>query len=311
MEASPRWSTVLLATLVAFFVLPHIASAQTSWHQALLEERQEKDQWLREAKVSPLTAIGQRVMTSGMAVRATLPSDTLLLGHPSADVGIPALELTWRQQDGAVYARIPMGGDFRLHGRAIGPVPTELRHGDVIHAERFRLTVYWNERGARVMAFDPQHPKRRAFNGLDWFAPDSAWRVTARVKRAAQQDTVVMATSLGLEKQYLRHSQLHFTAPDGSEQALTLFVPAMAPESYGFLPFTDATSGEQTYGGGRYLDFEELPEVGGTLVVDFNRAYNPYCAYTSHYNCPVPPPENTLEVHVKAGERRYDTARNR
>ena len=113
-----------------------------------------------------------------------------------------------------------------------------------------------------------------------------------------------MTTSLGLRKFYVRHALLHFCAPDGSEQTLTLFRPSSGAE-YGFVPFTDATSGVETYGAGRYMDVE-IPASGvESMILDFNRAYNPYCAYTHYYNCPIPPSENALSIEVKAGEKAY------
>jgi hypothetical protein len=68
-----------------------------------------------------------------------------------------------------------------------------------------------------------------------------------------------------------------------------------------FLPFMDATSGDETYGAGRYLEIEPLP--GGKLLVDFNMAYNPYCAYNEYWSCPIPPKENRLSVPIEAGEK--------
>jgi uncharacterized protein (DUF1684 family) len=72
-------------------------------------------------------------------------------------------------------------------------------------------------------------------------------------------------------------------------------------KKYLFIPFRDLTSGKESYGGGRYID-TEIP-AGETLILDFNRAYNPYCAYSHRYSCPIPPEENTLKVEIRAGEK--------
>ena len=74
-------------------------------------------------------------------------------------------------------------------------------------------------------------------------------------------------------------------------------------KNYLFLPFTDETNYNQTFGGGRYLDFEITDIVGNKLILDFNKCYNPYCAYAGGFNCPIPPKENDLKVKIKAGEK--------
>ncbi len=81
-----------------------------------------------------------------------------------------------------------------------------------------------------------------------------------------------------------------------------------AYKNYLFLPFTDLTSGNRSYGGGRYLDFLMEDIKSNTLIIDFNKAYNPYCAYTTGYNCPIPPRENDLPVAIPAGEMEYSKA---
>jgi hypothetical protein len=74
-------------------------------------------------------------------------------------------------------------------------------------------------------------------------------------------------------------------------------------EDYLFLPFTDLTNGDESYGGGRYIDLKVSDS--DTIIIDFNKAYNPYCAYNHKYSCPIPPAENTLSVEIKAGVKKY------
>jgi uncharacterized protein (DUF1684 family) len=76
-------------------------------------------------------------------------------------------------------------------------------------------------------------------------------------------------------------------------------------KDYLFVPFGDATSGFTSYGGGRYMDFRLQDIKNNQLIIDFNKAYNPYCAYTTGYNCPIPPKENLLTVAIPAGEKNY------
>lgn len=299
---TPHRILATLALVVAGFWSGAVHAGE--YADSLVQARAENDHAIKNELIGPFTAIGQASLHSGKAMRVAMYPDTVLLGHPTADVGIPTLEVTWKQDEGVVYLRTPLGGHFEVRHSAIGPVPTTYAPGDTIFAGRFLLQVYRGAATARIMVFDPQYPAREQFHGLAWFDPDPAWRVEATVEPVADPDTVAMTTSLGLTKFYVRHSRLTFTAPAGETAALTLFVPASGAD-YGFLPFTDATTGDQTYGGGRYLDVEPPAEGVKTVVIDFNSAYNPYCAYTHFYNCPIPPAENNLDVAVTAGEKAY------
>ncbi len=296
-----RFNPVLLTIVLLSFSCMACASA---YEDSLRADRAKEDEWVREGTITPFTAIGQALLRDGQAVRVALAADTLLLDKPTADVGLPTIEVLWQSSTGKVFVRTPLGGQFRIGRKLVGPVPMEYAAGDTIRAGRFLLQVYFNAAGGRVMAFDPKYTLRRTFTGLHWFDPDPAWRVTARVELIAHGDTVTMPTSLGLRKHYVRSALLHFSAPGGSDQTLTLFRPASG-EEYGFIPFTDATTGVETYGSGRYLDVTLPDTAASTLELDFNRAYNPYCAYTHYYNCPISPTENALSVPVKAGEKSY------
>ena len=139
---------------------------------------------------------------------------------------------------------------------------------------------------------------RGRFLGLQYFEPDVRWMVTATLERAAVPDTVRFVTSQRTFDTFLRIGKARFEL-EGESLALSVF--ESLEERHLFLPFTDLTTGKQTYGAGRYLDPELA--VDGTLTLDFNRAYNPYCAYDASWVCPVPPPENHLEIDVRAGER--------
>ncbi len=152
--------------------------------------------------------------------------------------------------------------------------------------------------------------ERDTFEGLRYFPPDPSLRVLARVEPFQQRDRVTMQTSDGMQRPFERYARLHFSV-DGQPLQLTAYrTPSGDPEESLFIPFRDALAGRETYGAGRYLDVEtdELErEPDGTTVVplDFNLAYNPYCAYDEHFSCPIPLVENTLPVPIRAGERAY------
>ncbi|HYO49942.1 MAG TPA: DUF1684 domain-containing protein [Chloroflexia bacterium] len=110
-------------------------------------------------------------------------------------------------------------------------------------------------------------------------------------------------TMTGDYKEYTRIGRLEFEI-DGQPLRLTAFMPPSDEPLHGnrlFVPFRDKTSGKETYGAGRYIDLNK--RASDEYVLDFNRAYNPYCAYSPYYSCPLPPGENSLPVEIRAGEK--------
>jgi uncharacterized protein (DUF1684 family) len=156
----------------------------------------------------------------------------------------------------------------------------------------------------------PIPPEERAsFEGLSYYAynPDLVFEVELDELEAPED--VVMATSVGGEEVlYNKVGYLEFEV-EGQRQRLYAYQSAHEHEAGRptlFVPFRDATSGKETYGAGRYLEVEVSPS--GRYVLDFNLAYNPYCAYSDAYICPLPPPENWLQVEIRAGEKSYRKA---
>jgi uncharacterized protein (DUF1684 family) len=148
----------------------------------------------------------------------------------------------------------------------------------------------------------PQSPltteQQQSFQGLHYFPENPALRLVVPVEAFADQGAIVMQTSTGDVREYIRYGRLQFSV-DGQEVGLTLYSEG---DAY-FLPFADALAGVETYGAGRYLEPE--PVGDGQFVVDFNLAYNPYCAYNDDWSCPITPRENRLTVPIRAGEKLY------
>lgn len=161
-------------------------------------------------------------------------------------------------------------------------------------------------RAAKDQAFlQPDSPvpadKRSAMLPLSYFPPSFAYRVPAVLRVAGSGDTIVMPTSTG-QRRNMRHvGTLEFTVR-GEPLSLGAFVEAASADlNRLFVPFTDLTSGGETYPAGRYLDLDRTRT--GIYVIDFNRAYNPYCYYNPTYDCPFPPRSNRLQVPIRAGEK--------
>jgi hypothetical protein len=142
---------------------------------------------------------------------------------------------------------------------------------------------------------------RANFNGLDYYPPDPNLRLTLPLQRAENSEPLTFQTSTGDERVYYRLGTVEFEV-DGQPAKLTIYKSDDHDEL--FLPFRDATSGQETYGAGRYLEPKELAD--GQILVDFNLTYNPFCAYSDDYSCPLPPFENHLTtIAIRAGEKAY------
>jgi len=137
--------------------------------------------------------------------------------------------------------------------------------------------------------------------GLEYYPVDPQYRIPVKLVRYPKPDPVVLATSKGVPRNMVRYGYFEF-AVSGQTRRLQVY-RSLDPDPYLFVPFRDATSGRETYGAGRYLDLEE--RAGEDYVLDFNVAYNPYCAYSNDYVCPFPPRENWFDVPIPAGERDF------
>ncbi len=147
----------------------------------------------------------------------------------------------------------------------------------------------------------------KTFKGLDFFKFDSAYVVTARFIRTMDEQPFKMKTTTDRLPEYVKYGELTFDLK-GGQFKLNVYqnqdlMKKEGYEDYLFLPFLDDTNGDESYGGGRYIDMR-IPE-GETVVVDFNSAYNPYCAYNEKYSCPIVPRENYLETEVRAGVKAF------
>ncbi|MEP2992996.1 MAG: DUF1684 domain-containing protein [Gilvibacter sp.] len=147
----------------------------------------------------------------------------------------------------------------------------------------------------------------KVFEGLEFYPIDQAYRVTATFKRTPDQKPFKMPTSTDRLPLYVKYGELSFSIK-GQQLELVIYKSLSSfddPEykDYLFLPFTDLTSGDGSYGGGRYLDVR-IPE-GDTIQLDFNKVYNPYCAYSENYSCPIPPRINDLNIRIEAGVKDF------
>ena len=145
------------------------------------------------------------------------------------------------------------------------------------------------------------------FSGLDFYPIDSTYRVTGSFKRTPNEKPFLMPTTTQRTPEYVKYGEATFYLK-GKEFTLNFYQNTDTEfqkkyKNYLFLPFTDYTSGNGSYGGGRFIDMR-IPE-SDTVVIDFNKAYNPYCAYNPTRSCPIPPAENDLKIFIKAGVKTF------
>ncbi|SIQ37117.1 DUF1684 domain-containing protein [Maribacter ulvicola] len=146
------------------------------------------------------------------------------------------------------------------------------------------------------------------FETLDFFEPDTSYVIEAEFVRTPEALPFLMPTTTGRESKEVVYGIAKFTIHGEAHELEVYQSPDLITqekyEDYLFLPFTDNTNGKETYGGGRYLDLR-IPN-GNTIILDFNKAYNPYCAYNKKFSCPLVPSVNRLETAVRAGVKAFE-----
>ncbi len=151
---------------------------------------------------------------------------------------------------------------------------------------------------------DPQSPlnlnQRKTFSGLNYYQENPDLRFDLLIDKEEKPENAVLKTNTGDEQKYIRIGQIRFNV-QGQDALLQVYVSETGGEY--FIPFVDKTAPTETFGAGRYLEPEDLG--GGLLRVDFNKAYNPYCAYNNAWSCPIPPRVNQIAVRIEAGEKKF------
>jgi uncharacterized protein (DUF1684 family) len=201
-------------------------------------------------------------------------------------------------------------------------IPFEVARVDVVEERRVMNLSRWKqrltmERGQKdtYFALHPQSPllpvEREAFTGLAYYPSDPDYRFELELHEHTQKKPVQMTYTKGEAKAFLRWGEFRFTI-GGEAQVLQVYTSSTHDLAF-FVPFRDTTSGTETYGAGRYLDLKPERDLTaeGKWILDFNQAYNPWCAYNAAYTCPFVPPENWLDVPIPAGEKQYSSTRKK
>jgi uncharacterized protein len=263
--------------------------------EVILKDRRDTEAWLKSSPTSYLATIN-RVDFAGRA--------SLTVGRDEQnDLRIDDPEIQPR------HLRVTVAGDsFRVEAVDPGAAflvrksrsRTATLPPSAIGIGRYLLRLS-HQRSPALIAFDPESPRFKEYKGLKYFPVDREYRFVVPLDKNPAVDTVLILSSRGNMRKGLRVGWFEFSV--GGKRcrlAVTrLLEPGVGEKDHSIF-FRDRTCGEESYAMGRYVEAEELPD--GLFSLDFNKAYNPACAFSPHYNCPVPPEENHLPVRIPAGE---------
>jgi len=271
---------------------PAYAAEVDAWRSQRLERLTADDGWL--------TLTGLYWLEPGENRFGSAPEGAVVL----PDESVPEIAgLLIVSADGTVVAFGEEGAGVEVNGEPLTNtiLATDAQGSpDVITAGRISFHIIDREGRLAARVKDPEAMTRLTFAGIEHFDIDPAYRVEARFEPYAEPRQVAIPTVLGQDTSMLAMGALRFSI-NGREQVLEPYVASPEDESL-FLIFRDGTSGVTTYGAGRFLS-ADAPGDNGTTVLDFNLAYNPPCAFTPYATCPLPPPQNVLDIAVEAGEQ--------
>jgi uncharacterized protein (DUF1684 family) len=291
-------STVLAAAGPAAPVRLSSADAAEAL-RSIEKDRAETQNWLRAAPTSYLATIDRRDF---------LTKRTLSVGR--------ATDNDVRIDDPGVmphHLRVTVEGD-RFKVEAVDaaaqfvtkiddkeqPTRAAMLDPSALQVGRFHIRLS-HQRFPALIVFDPKSPRFKDYKGIQYFPPDLAYRYELALTPNPRPEVVTVMSTRGNQRRATRVGWFEFLV-NGTPcrlEALRLLEPGVGESELGLF-FRDTTSGKESYGLGRYVDAQPLPN--GKYLLDFNFAYNPACAYSEHYNCPIPPKTNALPIAIRAGE---------
>jgi len=268
-----------------------LEQAHRRWQERRHAELAAADSWLGLIALAWLEA-GSNSVGSAPECTVVLPTGPARLGELVVD----GSEVAWLPAGEGMAVveagRAAAGGRWLLASDAQGQ-PSRIVAGDLV------MFVIEREGRLAVRLRDRAWASRRSFAGLETYAYDPAWRIDADWEAIDPPLAMAVPNVTGDVKSVLVSRRAVFAVAGH----LVTLLPMEVDDEGVFFIFRDATSGRQTYGAGRFL--RAPAPVGGRITLDFNRAYNPPCAFTSFATCPLPPPENWLPFAVPAGERKW------
>jgi uncharacterized protein (DUF1684 family) len=266
--------------------------------RAILKDRADTEDWLHTSPTSYLATILRRDFGD---------HPTLTVGRaPDNDVRIDADSVADHHLrvtvvgDSFLVETVDPGETFHAGNRTLRQATLP---PSAIGVGRFTIRLS-HQRYPALIVFDPRSPHYAAFHGIPYYPVDLAYRYQLRLTPNPLPDTIVILSTRGNQRRAVRVGWFDFIA-GGKRcrlEATRLLEPGVGEGDFGVF-FRDATTGKETYDVGRYVDPQPVAGKPGLYVLDFNQCYSPACAYSDHYNCPIPPKNNVLAVAIRAGEK--------
>jgi len=289
----------IISILLILISAIHCSKEDPEFVQAELQWRSERDQQMR-SPTSWLTIAGLFWLEEGENTFGTDPKNQIRLPEGSA----PAFTGTFIRHDDVVKVVHAGDAEMTIDGKRINEqVLTSDASGkpDVIELSDLKMWVIKRENRLAIRLRDLNASSYREYTGLEFFPPRAKYKLNASFTPYSPPKSQVLSTMVGTTTEMEVAGYLTFQIDD-REYRLDAF--GDYPESNDlFIIFKDGTSGMETYGASRFMGAEILED--GTVDLNFNRAYNPPCAYTPYATCPLPPPQNILTVRIEAGEKKY------
>jgi uncharacterized protein (DUF1684 family) len=292
--------TTVVATLTAAFIATHAVAIDVA------QEQRDIEQW-RAARIARLTGptgwltlVGLYWFNEGANTFGRAEKNALVLDHKN----MPSTLGTFTLSNGKVLFSADSASVVTQAGKPVKSIamlpdssddPTVLDAGSI----EFFVIERVGKMGLRVR--DTEHPARKNFRGIDYFPISATWALDAKFEPYTPVHHIEIINILGMTEKMESPGAVVFNK-GGKEYRLDAILEA-PDEKELFIMFADTTSARETYGAGRFI-YIPLP-VNGRAVVDFNKAYNPPCAFNDFATCPLPPPQNRLQLRVDAGEKKY------
>lgn len=259
------------------------------------KERTENKEWLRKDPTSYLAAVN-RIDFNGKETLTVGRADDNDLRLPDPEIEPHHLRITVTGDRFRIEG-IDSNARFKIKGQTTRDASVDPSH---IQVGRYTLRLS-HQRFPALIVFDPQSPRFKEYKGLAYFPIDLSYRYELSLHRYGKPEKITIMSTRRNARSADRVGWVEFLVGDTPcrLEVTRLLEPGSDQDNLEIF-FRDGTSGHETYGLGRYVDLKKLGN--GKYLLDFNEAYNPACAFSEYYNCPVPPKENTLAVKIRAGE---------
>jgi uncharacterized protein (DUF1684 family) len=274
---------------------------EKQWRESIVQHRQQKDSEFKTSSTSPMAAVKRLVIKPGPKTFVIESKGRISLSQQQE----PGVQFSFINQKGHwLWEQLSPGVIGKAANKSVTP-GSSLNQRTLFRGGKWTIAAYPSKDSLVMLVFDPRRPEIKHFSHLLYFPPDLKYAVPAILKKLPKSVKMKMLTSRNLEKTFFRYATIHFKLAN-KELRLTAFKYALQGDDSDilFIPFGDKTNDKETYGSGRFLEIHEPGETN--FILDFNLCFNPLCNYSADaYNCPLPPFENILDVHIYAGEKTY------